>query len=96
MSFLATTAMEKLQAIPRQVWLDLLIAIACIVIVVFIVRKIRQMNKVLLVVLVSMIFALLGFNWIYERNEPAFLTPYIDKVAPFFPTKGKVPVAPKF
>ena len=31
--------------------------------------------------------AFVGFNWIYERNEPAFLTPIVEKIAPFFPAK---------
>lgn len=29
-----------------------------------------------------------GFQWIWERNEPRFLTPYVNLIAPFFPSKG--------
>jgi hypothetical protein len=29
----------------------------------------------------------LGFNWVYERNEPKFMTPFVEKIAPFFPSK---------
>jgi len=31
---------------------------------------------------------LLFFNWIYHRSEPKFLTPFVDRIAPFFPTAG--------
>ena len=43
-------------------------------------------------VLATIIFIVLtsvGFNWIYARNEPKFLTPYIDPIAQFFPTMEK-------
>jgi hypothetical protein len=28
------------------------------------------------------------FSWVYNRNEPKFLTPIIEKIAPFFPSAG--------
>jgi hypothetical protein len=28
------------------------------------------------------------FNWIYHRTEPKFLTPLVDRIAPFFPSAG--------
>jgi hypothetical protein len=33
-------------------------------------------------------FGILWFNWIYYRTEPKFLTPLINRIAPFFPTAG--------
>ncbi len=29
----------------------------------------------------------LGFSWIYERDEPNFMTPFEEKIAPLFPSK---------
>ena len=29
-----------------------------------------------------------GFHWIYNRQEPKFLTPLVDKIAPFLPSAG--------
>ena len=31
---------------------------------------------------------LIFFYWVYDRSEPRFLTPVIDKLAPFFPSKS--------
>jgi hypothetical protein len=28
-----------------------------------------------------------GFQWVYERNEPKFMSSTIDKIAPYFPKK---------
>jgi uncharacterized membrane protein YGL010W len=46
------------------------------------------MNKVVLAVIVFVVVVIMGFSWVYERNEPAFLTPLVEKIAPFFPSKG--------
>ena len=42
-----------------------------------------------------MVVGVLFFNWIYNRNEPAFLSPIIGPIARsgFFPTK-EVPATP--
>ncbi len=41
-----------------------------------------------LAIIAFVIFTVVGVNWIYERNEPAFMTPIVDKIAPFLPSKG--------
>jgi hypothetical protein len=48
------------------------------------------MNKLVLALIVFVVGGVLGFTWIYERNEPAFMTPIIDPIANsgFFPTKN--------
>jgi uncharacterized membrane protein YGL010W len=88
MFLLAVTAMEKLKAIPPAFWLKVLLGVAIVVGVVIALRKVAAMNKVVLAVIVFIVVIVGGVNWIYERNEPAMLTPLIDKIAPFFPSKG--------
>ena len=29
----------------------------------------------------------IGFSWIYERDEPKFMTPLVEKIAPLLPSK---------
>ncbi len=41
-----------------------------------------------LAIIVFVVVTLVGFHWIYSRNEPKFLTPFVDKLAPFFPSAG--------
>ena len=66
------------------------IFLAIVVVVVLAVRFLRRSNKIFLSIFLAMGFFILFFNWIYNRNEPAFMTPIIDPIARsgFFLTKG--------
>ena len=88
MLFLAATAMEKLKEVPPSFWLKVLLGVGIFVGAFIILRKVAAMNKVVLAVIVFIVVIVGGVNWIYERNEPAMLTPFINKIAPFFPSKG--------
>lgn len=99
MSLFAITAAEKLQNVPMGFWINIGIAVLVIVGVVIVLRKLAGTNKVVLTVVSLIILSVVGFNWIYERNEPKFLTPIVDKIAGFFPAKAsynaKQQTAPK-
>jgi hypothetical protein len=84
----APTALEKLKRVPPEFWWKLGGAILAIAVVAFILQRVAQMNKIVLAIICLIIFSVVGVNWIYERNEPAFMTPVIDKIAPFLPSKG--------
>jgi hypothetical protein len=88
MLLFALTTIEKLKQVPRSFWINAAIVILGIFAIVIIFRKIQEMNKIVLGIVLAVIVAMLGFNWIYERNEPKFLTPFVDMVAPFLPAKG--------
>ncbi|MEO6875004.1 MAG: hypothetical protein ABI222_09295 [Opitutaceae bacterium] len=89
MLFLAvTTTLDKLKQVPTAFWWKIGAAVLCIIAVVFVLQRVAHMNKVVLAVVAFVIFTVVGVNWVYERNEPAFLTPFIDKLATFLPTKG--------
>lgn len=79
---------EKLRQIPTEFWVKMGIAVAVLVVVVILLRKIAKMNKVLLGVIVFIVITVVGFNWIYERDEPEWATPAVQWLAGFFPTKG--------
>jgi glucan phosphoethanolaminetransferase (alkaline phosphatase superfamily) len=99
MLLFAVTAVEKMKTLPPAVWLKIAIAIASLVIAVFVFRKIMRMNKVIAGVVVFVVFTVFFFSWVYNRNEPKFLTPLMDRLAPFFPSAGsynaKQQTAPK-
>lgn len=84
----APTAMEKLQKVPPAFWLKLGIAVVALIVAVILLRKVAQMNKIVLTIIVLVVFSTIGFSWIYERNEPAWATPVVEKLAGFFPSKG--------
>ena len=87
--FAATvTTMDKLKQVPPEFWWKIGLAVLAIIVVVVVLQKVAQMNKVVLAVIAFVVVMIVGVNWIYERNEPAFMTPIIDKIAPFLPSKG--------
>ena len=88
MLLFAVTAIEKMKTLPPAVWLKIFIAIAALVIAVFVFRKVMRMNKVIAGVIVFVVCTVVFFSWVYNRNEPAFLTPLMNRIAPFFPSAG--------
>ncbi|MDP1580573.1 MAG: hypothetical protein Q8M02_09860 [Candidatus Didemnitutus sp.] len=85
MLLFAASALETAQTVPAATWLKLGIVIASLVALVFILRKIAGMNKILVGVAVGVVLSVIFFSWVYKRNEPSWMTPIVDKVAPFFP-----------
>jgi len=85
---LATTTLEKLQAVPTRFWINTLIFIAGGWLTVVLFRHAAKMNRMVLVMIIVIAVSTVGFQWIYERNEPRFLTPYVNLIAPFFPSKS--------
>lgn len=88
MLILAVSALEKVQNVPVKVWINLGIGVLIFIAALFILKRAAQMNKIWLSIIVFVVLTIVGFQWIYSRNEPKFLTPLVDKIAPFFPTAG--------
>lgn len=86
---LASATVEKLQHLPQKFWINAGIFIGVIIAAVILWRFIHNVNKIWLSIVILLIIGIIGFNWIYERNEPEFMTPVIAPVAQFFPSKGE-------
>jgi hypothetical protein len=84
----ATTAADKLQAIPADFWVKLALAVVGFVIALIFIRKIIQVNKLVLAAVTLFAVTMIGFNWIFERNEPKWATPAVGWLSGFFPSKG--------
>ena len=87
MNISAVIAFGKVRTLSPQVWVHLCIVVLAVLLTVALIRQVVQMNKMLLSTLVFVVGSLFFFQWIYERNEPAFLTAAIDRLAPYFPAK---------
>jgi hypothetical protein len=88
MLFLALTTLEKLQRVPVEFWLRIVMIISVFTLTIVLIRGISQMNKVVLTMTIFVVVTVFGFSWIYERSEPKMFTPLINKIAPFFPSKN--------
>jgi uncharacterized membrane protein (Fun14 family) len=89
MQFLAAAAVDRVKQIPTEFWVKLAIGVGILIGVVIALRKLAKVNKVVLGVVVLLVLSFVGFNWIYERNEPAWATPAVQWLAGFFPSKGR-------
>ena len=90
MLILAATALEKIKDVPAMFWIKAFALIVGFIIAVIVIQKVWHMNKLVLALIVFVVGGVTTFTWVYERNEPAFMTPIIGAIADtgFFPTKG--------
>ncbi len=88
MTLFAASALDTLKTLPPATWLKIGIAVASLLAAVFILRKVAGMNKVIMGVVGFVVVTVVFFSWVYNRNEPKFMTPLIEKLAPFFPSAG--------
>lgn len=84
----APSVMDRLKGIPPQFWLRLGLVVLAIIAVVFVWRKVAGANKVILAVVGGLVLSFVGFNWIYQRNEPSWATPAVSWLGGFLPSKG--------
>ena len=99
MVLLAETALEKLKTLPPDVWLKIVIIVGGFIISILVFRRVMKMNKVIAGIVVFVVSTVVFFSWVYNRSEPKFLSPLVDRIAPFFPSAGaynaKQQTAPK-
>jgi hypothetical protein len=88
MLLLAVTALDKLKTLPPAIWLKIAIAIAAFILTIFLFRRVMKMNKIIASVIVFVVCTVVFFSWVYNRNEPKFMTPIVQRIAPFFPSAG--------
>ncbi len=74
--------------LPANNFVIFLLLLVGIFAAIFAVRYILRLNKFLL--FFTFVIVIAGFfgSWTYNRNEPAFLTPVVDFIAPILPSKG--------
>ncbi len=88
MPFLAVTALDKVKTLPPEIWLKIAIAVTAFCLTVFLFRRVMKMNKLIAGIVIFVAGTIVFFSWVYNRNEPKFMTPIVEKIAPFFPSAG--------
>ena len=89
------TTLDRLKEIPLDFWLKLGTAVVALIVIVVLLRKVAKMNKVVLTMVVFILVTVVGFNWIYERNEPTWATPFVSFLSGFLPSKVPPPKVAK-
>jgi hypothetical protein len=92
---LAATTLDKLKDVSPQTWWLIGGGIVGFMLFVVIIRKIMTgANKFILLAVIALVLFIVGLQWVYERNEPAWATPAVEFLARFLPSKPKYPAPP--
>jgi hypothetical protein len=88
MLLLAVSAVDKMKTLPPDIWMKIGVGVAVLLIAIMVFRHVMKMNKIIAGIIMFVVGTVVFFSWVYNRNEPKFLTPIVEKIAPFFPTAG--------
>lgn len=89
MLLIAASALEKAKNVPTMFWLKVALVILAIVLAILLVKWIAtKIPKMILIAIAFVSSGVIFFSWIYNRNEPEFLTPVVNVLAQWFPSKG--------
>ncbi len=91
LSLAALAAPEVIRQMPPLTWAKAGIALGVLLVAALVLRKIARMNKLLLGIVLLVACSLVFFSWVYNRHEPEFLTPVVEKIAPYFPKPAPPP-----
>jgi hypothetical protein len=84
----AATTLDRIEKIPPAFWMRIGAAVLAVIVIYIALRAVLKINKFVLGGAAFIAAGLIWFNWIYHRNEPRFLTPMMNRIAPFFPAAG--------
>lgn len=85
--FAATTPLQKIRHLPTETWINVAICVAGILVILRLWRTLKALNDYGPYLACAVVASGVFFYWVYTRTEPAFLTPVVEKLAPFFPTQ---------
>lgn len=74
--------------LPEDFVVKTALFLGVVAVIVLAIKAYQSSNKILLSIGIFSFVGIVFFNWIYNRNEPAFLTPVIEPLSNFFPSKG--------
>ena len=85
MLYFAISAIEKIRHLPKKNLVNLGLAALLVLVVIVLFKVAARMNKFLLGIIILVTLMVLMLTWVHERNEPKFLSPIIDAIAPYVP-----------
>ncbi len=80
---------DQLRRVPKEAWINLAIGVVAIIVLVRLWRGLRQNNEYAPSIAATFTAGVLFLTMVYYRNEPKFLTPLVEPLTSFFPTKAK-------
>lgn len=84
---LKPTVWEKLDAVPRDTWLSLLVIALVLWLLVRVWKSLREVNEIVPWIAFVTIGGTVMLYWTYERTEPKMLSPIFDQLSRILPSK---------
>lgn len=81
------TVWEKVQAVPLSTWGSLLVAIIVVVLLVRVWKSLGEFNEFAPWIALFMVGGSVILYWTYERSEPKVLSPVINALSQYLPSK---------
>jgi hypothetical protein len=76
-----------LKRVPKHTWINIGIFILAAIVLSRLWRVLKRVNDLAPYLAVAVACAIIFLYWVYERTEPAFLTPFVNLLAQFLPRK---------
>lgn len=83
------TTLDKLRHVPTDSWINLAIFVISIVVIYKMWRTLRSLNDYAPYIAIGVVATCVFFYWVYTRTEPSFLSPVVERIAPFFPSRSQ-------
>lgn len=80
---------DQVRSVPRQFWINAIICILAVLIVSRMWREMKKLNDYAPYFAAVIVTTTVFFYWVYNRTEPRVLSPLVDRLTVFFPTKAK-------
>lgn len=80
---------DKLRHLPFQSIVNLGLCVLAVLIIVRVWKVLRQVNEFMPWLAVAIACIMILSYWTYNRTEPRFLSPLVDKLTLILPTKAK-------
>ncbi|TAG28924.1 MAG: hypothetical protein EAZ36_05125 [Verrucomicrobia bacterium] len=88
------TVMEKLQAVPKETWISLLVATGVVVVIIWMWKSLKEVNEIVPWIALITVGGSVVLYWTYERTEPEVLSPIFDQLSRVLPSKIEYREAP--
>ena len=86
---------EKIQELFEQHnFITIVCAFFALMMTISFYKFLKSISPALVAFVLLLIIVLIIMHWTFTRTEPEFLTPFIDWLAPFFPSAVPAPVTP--
>ena len=87
---------EKIKALfAEHHFITIVCAFFAIMMTISFYKFLRSISPALIYFICLLIVAILIMHWTFTRTEPEFMKPFIDWLAPFFPSAVPTPATPR-